>query len=124
MFRLLFWLGYLELDDGALVLVGVAVVRRGEDGDHLREGLAAPVLSPVAFELHFVRADEGDQLVVFQEGAEERGAEDVRAASGGVGLDHGVIGQDAGLVVDGVRPYEVAGYRTIACRSWAAPGSG
>lgn len=66
---MLFWVSgaYVELDDRSFVVVGVAVVGRGEDGDDQREVVVlVPLVHLVAFELRLVRPDDRQQLVVVQ----------------------------------------------------------
>ena len=82
---MLFWVSgaYVELDDRSFVVVGVAVVGRGEDGDDQREVVVlVPLVHLVAFELRLVRPDDRQQLVVLEEvrrclyAVEERAAAD------------------------------------------------
>lgn len=65
MSNVLFWVraeGYLEFDDCCLVIVEVAVVGSGEDGDDCRELLlAAPVVHLESIGLRLVGSDDGEQ---------------------------------------------------------------
>ena len=81
---MLFWVSgaYVELDDRSFVVVGVAVVGRGEDGDDQREVVVlVPLVHLVAFELRLVRPDDRQQLVVLEEVRRRLYAVEERAAA-------------------------------------------
>jgi hypothetical protein len=60
---------YFELDDCAFVIVEIAVVGGGEDGD---DGgklfLTPPVVHLESVSLRLMRADDGEQGILLQEG--------------------------------------------------------
>jgi hypothetical protein len=98
---------YFELDDCALVVVEVAVVGGGEDGDDCGELLCArPLIHLEPLGLRLVRPDDGDDLVAFEEALRQLAPEKVGAPPHLVVLYQ--ILTETVLVVHRVRPHQVA----------------
>ena len=71
----------LVLQHRRLVVVDVEVVRGAEDGHDAREGRGPSLpIHPVAGILGLVRSDDGEQVVLLQEGTGGRVREEVRAS--------------------------------------------
>ena len=57
-----------KLNDGAFVVVNIAVVRSAEDRDHLRKTtLGAPLMHLVPFQLSLMSPDHTQQTVLLEE---------------------------------------------------------
>ena len=97
----------LELYEGALVVVDVAVVGCRENRDHCREvGLAVPLVHLVALDLGLVRADYGEQVVVIEKLVRGLKAKEVGAPAHLVLLEGDLL--LALVIIHGVRPENIA----------------
>jgi hypothetical protein len=98
----------LVLQNSSLVVVHIQVVRCAEDGHHTREASRPSLpVHAVSSILGFVRANDREQVVLFEEGASGRIREKVRAASDVV-VDEEVICLLLSKLLERVSPKNVA----------------
>lgn len=54
---------YPELNVGCFIVVNIAVVRSGEDGNHLRKAFVVPMVHLVPLDLGLMSSDKRNQVV-------------------------------------------------------------